>query len=162
MKISGISVTVYTFRLVVKNFMLIPDVVPVKNAGFGGGLSRPIIIDNVRCIGSENHILNCSYDSVSNCVHSEDAGVICGAVCLNGTVRLTIGDINELYQGLEDLEDSYYIKDELARGRVEICIGGIYGTVCDNHWDQRDASVLCSQLGFSANGELPLFQHLTF
>lgn len=73
-----------------------------------------------------------------------------------------MGDINELYQGLEDLEDSYYIKDELARGRVEICIGGRYGTVCDNYWDQRDASVLCSQLGFSTNGELPLFQHLTF
>ena len=136
------------------------DVFPVKNGGFGSGYSRHIILDDVSCSGSEENILNCSYDSVSNCDHSEDAGVICGAVCRSGTVRLAIGDINELYQGLEILEDSFFIKDELARGRIEVCIGGRYGTVCDDSWDYEDASVACSELGFSSHGDIINFNNV--
>ncbi|KAK7495194.1 hypothetical protein BaRGS_00013604, partial [Batillaria attramentaria] len=49
------------------------------SAHFGQG-RVPILLDDVRCTGSESHIFDCAHRNPlfsSNCDHDEDAGLSC-------------------------------------------------------------------------------------
>ncbi|CAI8037193.1 Scavenger receptor cysteine-rich domain superfamily protein [Geodia barretti] len=102
----------------------------LSSAHFGTG-SGSILMDDVACTGTETRLSSCSHSSSNNCDHNEDASVRCR--CANGQVSLVGGT------GPHE-------------GRVQVCINGIWGTVCDDSWSTNDAIVLCRQLGYSTTG----------
>lgn len=100
--------------------------VPRAGYHFGQGTGE-ICLENVKCNGTELGLLDCQYRWNSNCSHTGDAGVSC----------LTI----RLMDGYDESE-----------GRVEVLIDNQWGTICDDNWDQNEATVVCRSLGLpSAN-----------
>ncbi|XP_032439881.1 deleted in malignant brain tumors 1 protein-like [Xiphophorus hellerii] len=94
-------------------------------AFFGEGTGQ-IWLDDVSCSGYEASLTQCQHRGFGthNCVHNEDAGVVCSA-----QTRLAGAGFSQ------------------CSGRVEVYHNSIWGTVCDDDWDLKDANVVCRELG---------------
>ena len=43
-------------------------------------------------------------------------------------------------------------------GRVEVCVGGLWVSVCDEKWGLNDVEVVCRQLGYNGSElEIPYY-----
>ncbi|XP_072439762.1 scavenger receptor cysteine-rich type 1 protein M160-like [Chiloscyllium punctatum] len=95
-----------------------------QTGSYYGAGSGNIWVSGVKCLGTEPSLDQCSVTSLKNCTHSQDAGVICSGPV---PVRLVNGT-------------------NMCSGRVEVYRNSIWGTVCDNSWDKKAASVVCRVL----------------
>ncbi|XP_048587199.1 deleted in malignant brain tumors 1 protein isoform X2 [Nematostella vectensis] len=102
----------------------------LPRAACGRG-SGQIWLDNVQCSGRESSIDYCAHKpwGKHNCGHHEDAGVVCEP---RNPVRVRLAGSRVR-----------------GSGRVEVLYNGVWGTVCDDFWDIRDAKVVCRMLGYS-------------
>ena len=84
-----------------------------------GAVKTDFIMDDVNCDGSEGHLFDCDYLPTHNCGAHEGAGVVC-------------------YETIE------------LRGGSVINEGNIYlngQPICDDYWENNDATVACRMLG---------------
>ncbi|KAH3830035.1 hypothetical protein DPMN_103271 [Dreissena polymorpha] len=86
----------------------------------------PILLDNVRCGGTESSLSYCQANwGTHNCDHSEDVGVDCSF-----NIRLVNGS-------------------RPSQGRLEVFYNNTWGTVCDDDFNSSAAIVVCRMLGFT-------------
>ena len=82
-------------------------------------------------MGNEIHLTSCTYNPTDDCSPGEGAGVICTQEELREL---------ELQGGANFSEGNVFAKNE----------DGIFGPVCDDNWDDTDATVVCKQLDYAS------------
>ncbi|XP_077202299.1 neurotrypsin-like isoform X10 [Paroedura picta] len=98
-----------------------------------------IMLDDVSCVGPERSLLDCSHSQWGqhDCSHEEDVGIHCSLE--NDTIT----------QEAPGLPVRLVDGENTKEGRVEVFLNGQWGSVCADSWTDRDALVVCRQLGYS-------------
>ena len=80
--------------------------------------------------------MNVSYYNLNNTILT---------ACLFDLALCTDGAIRFLPEGLLP-----------SSGYIEVCVNRTWGRVCRDFWDNSDASVVCTQLGYSPYGNITI------
>ena len=128
----------------------------VQYANFGDGSYLPILMSNLQCRGSEKSLLECSQRpcGVTSCTHKFDVGIICESKLI-----IYIYTWNNIFLLAPCSNGSIRLGDEgVLRGRVEVCYNGSWVTICTHSWTVKEATVICSQLGYSLYGRITILK----
>ena len=132
-------------------------------AYFGHG-TGPVHLDQLGCTGREQVLLNCSHSGIGvtsyYCGHDDDVGVRCLGWfiwCELKTIMKCNFSLHQLAPFIPDncTEGSVHLFGSNARyGTVQVCVNRTWGSICDQSWDSRSATVICRQLGFNTIGNI--------
>ena len=146
----------------------------MKHTAFFGRGVGPIFISYMHCSRPQFSIFDCYIRHDHNVFSTPyyyyasqyfDIGVQCRGEChrqLRANVFICkLINLANLFLGTcQDSDIRLQGNNNPLIGRVEICINGTWGTICPHyHWTNKDASVVCRQLGYSGNGMIICFNH---
>ncbi|XP_073669187.1 scavenger receptor cysteine-rich type 1 protein M130-like [Paramisgurnus dabryanus] len=124
-------------------------------AWFGPG-SGPIWLDDVNCEGNETSLWSCSSRvwGHHDCNHKEDVGVVCSGKQCTAPYLIYKDNLYKIYLNQKQCSNHLPLRlsggKGLCSGRLEVYHNSVWGSVCDDLWDIRDAQVVCRQLGCGA------------
>ena len=98
----------------------------------------------MRCNGSESRLEDCDNDySLDPALQCQDpastaAGVVCTSTCNEFDLRTR----NETYQATQGFYRTF-------EANIEVCLNGTYVAICDLGWEDAEAQLACSTLGYN-------------
>ena len=123
----------------------------------------PVTLDNINCHGTEDSLTDCPgsvYGNFGDCL--DIAVTYCeGMTSTNATCE----HIHDLYfaflsivaQPCNETNATRLTYGTITIGRLEVCTGGYWGTVCSLGTTNATATVACRQLNHAAVGKTPSY-----
>ena len=115
----------------------------------------PVILDRLRCIGTEDTLLDCPSDNsnLKSCKDSQIAGLQCSGKSLWCLIYLPFISV---FQGpCEEgkvVLTGYLGSFRSTNGIIMLCLNSVLTTICDYNWDYTAASLACKDAGLSPYG----------
>ena len=123
----------------------------MSSGAFGDEIESAILYD-INCFGNETGVLNCSLSHSGTCPE-HSAAVICqGMSTKEPDIRATGSILTDLSTSSSNCTDGELrLSGAITsnQGRLEVCMNGAWGSVCDSEgvFSTTEAKVACRQLG---------------
>ena len=123
-----------------------------------------VVVYEGTCSGNEDSLFDCNNGRFTAlaCQLLSFAGVVCHTRKCTNVLYYCKQYLISIHPGAICTENDVRLagSDKASQGRVEICLYGVWGSVCDDGWTDAHSRVVCQQLGHERNGNLKTWHML--